>query len=162
MGEKSRKNPKSVLNQRNILAKILDPVKIILSFIQIFGQFRNTPRPSAHQLKGKMSSSFHISDTCSHAIIWKVVFWATLLQQQPLDINQLTISQTLIDTPRYLRECCELISTEAWLYQHCTPHWLNIFFDSQSSLTKKRAAENHVVWMTFENSHLCWWWRQYL
>ena len=24
------------------------------------------------------------------------------------------------------------------------------------------AAENHVVWMTSENSHLCWWWRQYL
>ena len=60
------------------------------------------------------------------------------------------------------RECCELISTEAWLYQHCTPHWLNIFFDSQSSLTRNRAAETHVVWMTFENSHLCWWWRQYL
>ena len=35
--------------------------------------------------------------------IWKVVFWATMLEQQPLDINQVTISQTLIDTaPRYI------------------------------------------------------------
>ena len=48
--------------------------------------------------------------------------------------------------------------TVSTLYSSLTEHilWFAINFD------KNRAAENHVVWMTFENSHLCWWWRQYL